>query len=72
MDDRAEELLADQKEDAAELAGLKARNYELRREVELLRLRSIDLAAENELLWDQLEQERSFIRAMADDVAAAG
>lgn len=43
MDDQADELLADQKEDAAELAGLRARNHELRHEVELLRRSGIDL-----------------------------
>lgn len=66
---RDEELLADARKMPPNWPGF-AQIHELRREVELLRLRSIDLAAENELLRDQVVQERSFIRAIADDVAA--
>jgi cell division protein FtsB len=69
MDDQ-EEQLADQKETANEIAGLQASVVELRRENRVLRRSTIDLAAENELLRGQLVQERVFIRAMADDVAA--
>jgi hypothetical protein len=71
MIDRDEGLL-DADEDAAELAGLRAAAVELKREVAVLRRNSIDLVAENASLRGQLVQERVFIRAMADDVAAAG
>jgi regulator of replication initiation timing len=64
--DRDEGLL-DADEDAAELAGLRARVHELRRENEQLRLRHITLLAENELLKARLAQQQ----AVADDVAAA-
>lgn len=62
----------DQEEFEAEIAGLQASVVELRRENAALRRSAIDLAAENGLLRGQLVQERVFIRAMADDVAAAG
>lgn len=48
--------MTNDEEDAAELAGLRAQVYTLRREVDQLRLGHIALVEENRSLWALIDQ----------------